>query len=73
MVPKIILSVGLPCLDDEHFIKGILNAHINYLETLENKLLSCKVLPDIYKRTEITLHFTPFYISNGNFYIGYSI
>jgi hypothetical protein len=58
----IILSVGLPCLDDKYFIKGILNAHINkldnqHLETLENKLLSCKVLPDIYKRTEITLHF----------------
>ena len=58
----IILSVGLPCLDDEYFIKGILNGHINYLENqdinlLEKDLLSCKVLPDIYKRTEITLHF----------------
>lgn len=58
----VILSVGLPCLDDKHFIKGILNGHINCLENqqleiLENKLLSCKVLPDIYKRTEITLHF----------------
>lgn len=58
----IILSIGLPCLDDEKFIKGLLNAHINYLENqdvnlLEKKLLTCKVLPDIYKRTEIALHF----------------
>ena len=58
----IILSVGLPCLDDENFIKGMLNGHINYLEEqdiniLENSLLNCKVLPDIYKRTKITLHF----------------
>jgi hypothetical protein len=58
----IILSIGLPCLDDENFIKGILNGHINYLENqdinlLEKDLLSCTVLPDIYKRTEITLHF----------------
>ena len=58
----IILSIGLPCLDDENFIKGLLNGHINYLENqdvvlLEEKLLNCTVLPDIYKRTEITLHF----------------
>ena len=58
----IILSVGLPCLDDDNFIKGLLNGHINYLENkdinlLEKDLLSCPVLPDIYKRTEITLHF----------------
>jgi hypothetical protein len=58
----IILSVGLPCLDDENFITGILNGHINHLENqdiniLKENLLSCSVLPDIYKRTEITLHF----------------
>lgn len=58
----IILSVGLPCLDDEHFIKAMLNGHINHLENqdknlLEKDLLSCPSLPDIYKRTEITLHF----------------
>jgi hypothetical protein len=57
-----ILSIGLPVLDDEHFIKGMLNAHINSLENmdiqiLEEQLLTCKVLPDIYKRTEITLNF----------------
>jgi len=57
-----ILSVGLPCLDDEHFIKGMLNGHINILEDqdiniLEQKLLNCPVLPDIYKRTKITLDF----------------
>jgi hypothetical protein len=60
--PVIILSVGLPCLNDKYFIAGILNGHINQLENqdinlLEKKLLSCTVLPDIYKRTEITLHF----------------
>jgi hypothetical protein len=58
----IILSVGLPCLDDENFKTGMLNGHINYLENqdinlLKEDLLSCSVLPDIYKRTEITLHF----------------
>jgi hypothetical protein len=57
-----ILSIGLPVLDDENFIKGMVNAHINSLENmdiqfLEEQLLKCKVLPDIYKRTEITLHF----------------
>jgi hypothetical protein len=57
-----VLSVGLPCLDDEHFIKGMLNAHVNYLENkdiniLEKNLLNCKTLPDIYTRTLITLHF----------------
>jgi len=57
-----ILSVGLPCLDDNYFIKGILNAHINFLENqdinvLEEKLFKCQNLPNIYKRTEITLHF----------------
>lgn len=40
----------------------MLNGHITYLENqdinlLEKDLLSCPVLPDIYKRTEITLHF----------------
>lgn len=56
----IILSIGLPCLDDEQFRKGILNGHIIRLENinlLEKDLLSCPVLPNIYKRTEITLHF----------------
>jgi hypothetical protein len=57
-----ILSVGLPCLDDENFKKGILNGHINSLENqdinmLEKKLSHCEFLPDIYKRTEITLDF----------------
>jgi hypothetical protein len=40
----------------------MLNAHINFLEDqdiniLEKKLLSCGILPNIYKRTEITLDF----------------
>lgn len=57
----IILSVGLPCLDDNNFILGMLNGHINQLEEIEinsfhNNLLNCR-LPDIYERTKITLHF----------------
>jgi hypothetical protein len=57
----IILSVGLPCLDDEHLKIGILNGHVSQLENkdqsiYEQKLLNCE-LPNIYKRTEMTLHF----------------
>lgn len=57
----VILSVGLPVLDDINLKKGILNAHVNHLENqdiiiLEKKLSSCR-LPNIYKRTKITLHF----------------
>ena len=57
----IILSVGLPVLDDEHLRKGLLNGHINTLESidlanLKNDLLHVD-LPNIFKRTEITLHF----------------
>ena len=56
-----ILSVGLPCLDDSNLKSGLLNGHVNCLENqdiniLKQKLLSCK-LPDIYKRTKITLNF----------------
>jgi hypothetical protein len=57
----IILSVGLPVLDDEHLRTGLLNGHINALESidlekLKNDLLHAD-LPNILKRTEITLHF----------------
>jgi hypothetical protein len=57
----IILSVGLPVLDDEHLKKGLLNGHINTLESidlenLKNDLLHIN-LPNIFKRTEITLDF----------------
>ena len=57
----IILSVGLPCLDDEYLKSGILNGHVSQLENkdqsiYEQKLLNCE-LPNIYKRTEMTLHF----------------
>ena len=57
----IILSVGLPVLDDEHLKTGLLNGHINALESinvanLNNDLLRVN-LPNIFKRTEITLHF----------------
>lgn len=57
----IILSVGLPVLDDAHLMTGLLNGHINTLESiaLENlkKDLRLVDLPNIFKRTEITLHF----------------
>ena len=57
----IILSVGLPVLDDSHSRTGLLNGHINTLEridlsTLKNDLLRID-LPNIFKRTEITLDF----------------
>jgi hypothetical protein len=57
----IILSVGLPTLDDEHLKEGLLNGHINYLEnydvtSLKEKLANAH-LPDIYWRTAITRHF----------------
>ena len=57
----VILSVGLPCLDDENLKKGLLNGHINHLESknlieLEKKLLQTE-LPNIYDRTNITLDF----------------
>lgn len=57
----IILSVGLPCLDDENFIKSILHNQVNFYEEnpiniLEKNSINYD-LPDIYKRTEITLHF----------------
>jgi len=57
----IILSVGLPCLDDENLKKGLLNGHVNHLENkdlidLENNLSKAN-LPNIYDRTKITLHF----------------
>jgi hypothetical protein len=57
----IILSVGLPCLDDENLKKGLLNGHINKIENkdltdLENNLSKAN-LPNIYDRTKITLNF----------------
>ena len=57
----IILSVGLPVLDDKRLSSGLLNGHINTLESidlekLKNDLLHVD-LPNIFKRTEITLHF----------------
>jgi hypothetical protein len=57
----IILSAGLPCLADEQLKNGILNGHVSQLEnkdqtTYEQKLLNCE-LPNIYKRTEMVMHF----------------
>ena len=57
----IILSVGLPVLDEAHLKTGLLNGHVNTLESidlvnLKNSLLHVD-LPNIFKRTEITLDF----------------
>jgi hypothetical protein len=57
----IILSIGLPVLDDNHLKKGLLNGHINFLEEqdlikLEISLSRAK-LPDIVERTKIALNF----------------
>lgn len=56
----IILSVGLPTLDDEK-LKPFILSQYHIVENVdliifEDKLSKCE-LPDIYKRTEITLHF----------------
>jgi len=58
----IILSIGLPVLDDLFLKKGLL-AGVN-ISTIENenlveleKQLENVVLPNIYERTKITLHF----------------
>ena len=58
----IILSIGLPVLDDDNLKKGILNNQVNwhgevyYNDFKNEKLLNTK-LPDIYDRTKITLDF----------------
>jgi hypothetical protein len=57
----IILSVGLPTLDDEHYVKSILHYQVHFYEenpinALEKNSINCE-LHDIIKRTEITLHF----------------
>jgi hypothetical protein len=57
----IILSAGLPVLDDENLKKCLLNESINFLEEkdlieLENEL-SNAILPNIVERTNITLNF----------------
>lgn len=57
----IILSVGLPVLNDDNLKEGLLNGHINSLESidlinLKNTLLN-KELPNIFERTKITLDF----------------
>jgi hypothetical protein len=57
----ILLSIGLPVLDDDNLKRGLLNAHINYLESkdlteLQNKLSKVD-LPNIFDRTKITLNF----------------
>ena len=57
----IILSIGLPVLDDEHIKQGLLNAHINFLEEQDliqlEKNLSNAILPNIVERTKIALNF----------------
>jgi hypothetical protein len=58
----VIMSIGLPTLDDDNLKKGLLNGHINYLEDyaldkLKQRLDECNDLPNIYFRTQITLDF----------------
>jgi hypothetical protein len=58
----VVMSVGLPTLDDDNLKKGLLNGHINYLEDydlqkLKKKLDDCNDLPNIYYRTQIVLNF----------------
>lgn len=57
----IILSIGLPVLDDNHIKKGLLNGHINFLEEQDliklKRSLSRAKLPDIVERTKIALNF----------------
>jgi len=57
----VILSIGLPVLDDDNLKKGLLNAHINYLESknlteLQDKLAKVE-LPNIFDRTKMTINF----------------
>ena len=56
----IILSVGLPNLDDDNLKRGLLNGHISYLENqniseLEKKMSNIN-LPNITERTKIALN-----------------
>jgi hypothetical protein len=57
----IILSIGLPTLNDENLKNGLLNGHINYLEKYDISSLKKKIentkLPDIYYRTIINMNF----------------
>ena len=58
----VVLSIGLPTLDDENLKNGLLNGHINYLENyaldiLKKKLDNCNHLPNIYFRTQIAINF----------------
>lgn len=55
----IVLSAGLPTLDDENLKCGLLNGHINALESKDPEELKCRLnnisLPDIYTRTLNTI------------------
>jgi len=57
----IVLSVGLPILDDENLKEGLLNGHINALENIDTDEFRCRLdsvsLPDIHTRTNNTLIF----------------
>lgn len=58
----IVLSIGLPTLDDSHLKVGLLNGHINHLESyqvdkLRNQLNSFNYLPNIKQRTQININF----------------
>lgn len=57
----IILSVGLPTLDDVNLKSGLLNGHVNYLENYDTNELEMQIkninLPNIITRTLITINF----------------
>ena len=57
----IILSIGLPVLDDINLKKGLINEHITSLENVNASLLQNKIeksnFPDIFNRTLITQNF----------------
>jgi hypothetical protein len=57
----IILSVGLPTLDDDHLKIGLLNGHINYLENYDPNELKRQLeginLPNIVIRSLVVLNF----------------
>lgn len=58
---SVLLSIGLPTLDDFNLRRGLINGHVNYLEGLNSEWLRKELeqieLPIINERTEITLHF----------------
>lgn len=58
----VVLSIGLPTLDDVNLKRGLLNGHINHLESYQIEKLKAQLdafhgLPNIHERTQITINF----------------